>query len=307
MADGEMDKKLMKRLIVGCGYLGMRAASYWRASGDKVSILTRSLERASALRLQGFHTIFGDVMDSISLTELPDSDTIFYSVGFDRLGGYSKRAVYIDGLRNTLSCVVGRTDRLIYISSTSVYGQSSGELVDEASITEAAEESGRICNEAESVVWHFFDRTHNNRAIILRLAGIYGPGRLLARVEQLKSQAPLTGNPEAWLNLIHIDDATRTAIAASERGKPGQIYLVCDDRPIHRHQYYSALAERIGAPLPIFANIAADSPELSSINKRCTNRKIRQELGVDLQFPSIIEGLNSLPEVMQPQERLRRE
>ena len=297
----------MKRLIIGCGYLGMRVASHWRASGDRVSILTRSLERASALRIEGFHAIAGDVMDPNSLTELPDSDTIFYSVGFDRLGGYPKRAVYVDGLRNTLFCVEGRIGSLIYISSTSVYGQSSGELVDEASITEPAEENGRICIDAESVVWHFFDPTHNNRAIILRLAGIYGPGRLLARIEQLKSQTPLTGNPEAWLNLIHIDDATRTAIAASERGKPGQIYLVCDDRPIHRHQYYSALAERIGTPQPIFANIPADSPELGRINKRCTNRKIRQELRVDLQFPSITEGLNSLPEVMQSKGRLRRE
>ncbi len=287
---------MTKRLVIGCGYLGLRVASQWKSRGDHVAVLTRSEERAKFLLSNGFQPIVGDVMDSDSLTRLPSAETVLHSIGFDRSGTYSKRAVYVDGLRNVLTQIRDRCRRLIFISSTSVYGQSSGELVDEYSKTEPVEENGHICVDAESVVWQFFDRNQRNDAIILRLAGIYGPGRLLARIDQLKRHEPLTGNPAAWLNLIHVDDAAQAVLDVSERGQLGTTYMVSDDRPLRRTDYYSALAKKFGVPQPRFVELAADSLEQRRLNKRCVNHRMRHELGVVLRYPTIIEGLNALPE-----------
>ncbi len=281
----------MRKLLIGCGYLGERVAREWLRHGDEVSVLTRSTANAERFASWGLKPILGDVLDPASLRKLPNAETVLYAVGFDRTAQASKRAVYVDGLSNVLREVGPRCERFLYVSSTSVYGQDAGEQVDESSPTMPTEENGCICRDAEVVV-----RQLEPDAIILRLAGIYGPGRLLARVEQLRRGEPLTGNPESWLNLIHVDDAVRAVSAAESRGVLGATYLVCDDRPLHRREYYSALAEKVGAPSPQFQELATDAPERQRLNKRCVNRRLREELRVELQFPTVIAGLRSLPE-----------
>ncbi len=328
----------MRKLIIGCGYLGERVAREWKGLGDDVCVLTRSAEHARRFETLGLTPIVGDVLQANSLKQLPYVDTVLYAVGFDRNSGQSKRAVSVDGLRNVLSLIASRCRRLIHISSTSVYEQNDGSFVDEASPTEPIEESGRICLEAESVVWRFFERAliplprgeggrrpgegvgvvedcvenrhqpliesltlalsqgergpdKKSAAIVLRLAGLYGPGRFLTRIEQLQRGEPLSGNPAAWLNLIHVDDAVQAVLAAEQRGHCGETYLVCDDRPLPRIEYYSALAARVGAPPPRFAELAADAPERQQLNKRCVNRRLREELDMRLQYPTVSEGL----------------
>lgn len=284
----------MRKLVIGCGYLGERVALEWLRQGDEVWVLTRSSTNAERFAGMGMKPVIGDVLDPESLRTLPAVETVLYAVGFDRTGPASKRAVYVDGLSNVLRQVGATCQRFVYVSSTSVYGQNAGELVDESSPTVPTEENGCICRDAEAVVWQAM-----SAANVLRLAGIYGPGRLLARVEQLRRRDRLTGNPESWLNLIHVDDAARTVLAAETRGVPGATYLVCDDRPLPRREYYTALAEKVGAPVPQFEELAADAPELRRLNKRCVNRRLRDELRVELQFPTVIEGLRSLPEAMR--------
>ena len=280
----------MSALVIGCGYLGERVAREWLRSHDEVWVLTRSIVNAERLASIGLRPVIGDVLDLDSLRKLPMAETVLYAVGFDRTGSASKRSVYVDGLSNVLQQVRASCQRFLYVSSTSVYGQNSGELVDESSPTTPTEENGRICCDAEAVV-----RQLKEDAIILRLAGIYGPGRLLARIEQLRRGERLTGNPEAWLNLIHVDDALRTVLAAETRGVLGATYLVCDDQPLHRREYYAALAEKVGALRPQFDELAADAPERQRLNKRCVNRRLREELRVELQFPTVIEGLWAIP------------
>lgn len=295
----------MRKLVIGCGYLGERVAQAWRRDGHEVWVLTRSAERGRLFAGCGFKSVIGDVLDPNSLHELPPSETVLYAVGFDRTSTASKREVYVAGLRNVLTALREKCRRLIYISSTSVYGQNAGELVDESSPIVPCEENGCITRDAEVVVWQHFERaspasmTSSRDAIILRLAGIYGPGRLLARIQQLQNGERFSGNAEAWLNLIHVEDAVKAVLAAEERGRSGETYLVCDDRPLQRREYYTALAERLGAPSPVFAELAPDSAERLRINKRCLNRRLRQELGVELEYPTIIDGLRTLPEARQ--------
>jgi nucleoside-diphosphate-sugar epimerase len=277
----------VKKLIIGCGYLGERVAAEWLRDGQTVAALTRSESRAVELRARGVEPVIGDVTDAASLEALPAAETVLYAVGFDRIAGHSRRAVSVDGLRNVLDALGTSAARWIHISSTSVYGQSAGELVDERSPTEPSQENGQVCLEAEQLV-----RSRVPGAIILRLAGIYGPGRLLRRVSELKAGAAIAGNPEAWLNLIHVDDAVAAVIAAEERGRDGATYLVCDECPIRRREYYELLARLAAAPAPAFAaEVDALNDAQPDLNKRCSSRRIREEFGLNLRYATIAAGL----------------
>ena len=286
------------KLIIGCGYLGERVAQDWLGDGCKAWALTRSEERAARLAESGLVPLIGDVLDVDSLQRLPQVETVLYAVGFDRTSKPSKRTVYVEGLRNVLQAVRGKCRRFVYVSSTSVYGQDNGELVDEFSAVSPSEENGCICRDAEAVLCEHFRQADRDAspsdAIILRLAGIYGPGRLLAREQQLRSGGLLSGNPDAWLNLIHVEDAVQAVLAAANRGQSGATYLVCDDRPIRRREYYTALSAQLGLPPPGFEELAAEAPERRRLNKRCVNRRMREELGVELRYPTIIAGLRQV-------------
>ena len=283
-----------RRLIIGCGYVGRRVAQKWIERGDTVSALTRSAEHARQLRELGVQPVLGDVTDTATLANLPDAETVLYAVGFDRASGHALRDVSVGGLRNVLESVVSSAPRFIYVSSTSVYAQQAGEWVVETSPCEPATDNGCICLEAEGLVRQFFpksDGPETSGGIILRLAGIYGPGRLIARLEALKRGEPLPGNPDAWLNLIHVDDAVAAILAATERGPTGETYLVCDDAPPTRRDYYARLAKLVGVPAPSMTMGSPNDASSAGLNKRCSNRRLRAELCVDLLFPTIATGL----------------
>ncbi|NQV25370.1 MAG: SDR family oxidoreductase [Rhodopirellula sp.] len=281
----------MRRLIVGCGYLGRRVAARWRTAGDDVFALTRSEQNAAELRALGISPIPGDVTDAASLQSLPECDTVLHAVGFDRSAAASKREVYVDGLSNVLNQMAARCDRFIHISSTSVYGQQDGEWVDEESAAESATESGEICIAAEQLVRdRYSSAAVKGQETVLRLSGIYGPDRLLSRIDALKNAQPLPGPEDGWLNLIHVDDAAETIVTCAESKSLAAVYLVSDDRPILRGEYYRLLAKLVNAPQPTFDSDAV-ARHSRGINKRCRNRRLREQLGVALRFPDIETGL----------------
>jgi nucleoside-diphosphate-sugar epimerase len=163
----------MRRLIIGCGYLGRRVAQRWLDAGDMVFALTRSIDNAQVLSKLGIEPLMGDVTRADSLNTLPESDTVLHAVGFDRSAVPSKREVYVDGLRNVLDQLTGRCGRFLHISSTSVYGQEDGEQVDEESPCQPQHESGQICLDAEQLVSEAATHGDLPTATILRLSGIY--------------------------------------------------------------------------------------------------------------------------------------
>lgn len=288
---GLSEQDNMRKLIIGCGYLGQRVAARWSSAGDEVVTLTRSPARAEEFQSRGWRAVVGDVMEPSSLQNLPEVETVLYAVGFDRSSGLSQREVYVTGLKNVLKALAHRVRHWIYVSSTSVYGQHSGEWIDETSPAEPLRENGQICLEAESLVERHFPGGENaRRANILRLAGIYGPGRLLRRLADLKAGLAIQGDPEGWLNLIHVDDAAEVVLACEQRGEPGAMYLVSDDEPVRRRDYYSLLCELAGVAMPAFDSGSAPRHG-EGLGKRCSNRKIRQDLGVELRYPSIRQGL----------------
>jgi len=277
-----------KTLIIGVGYLGERVARQLVARGDRVFGTTRSLGRAIELSRLGIESIVADVTVSDSLARLPEVDRVLYCVGFDRSQGLPIRAVYVDGLRHALGHLLDRAGKFVYAGSTGVYGQDDGGWVDEESPTEPRSESGRACLEAESVIQSY----ELLPSTILRYSGLYGPGRIMRREGLLKGE-PIVGDPEKFLNLIHIDDAAKVAIAALDADEPGLLYLASDDRPSPRREFYELAAQALGAPVPRFESPAPGSSKAGrdESNKRVSNARMKAELGVTLTYPDLTSGV----------------
>src|SRR4051794_14879290 len=136
---GGQENTMRHTLLVGCGYLGSRVADLLRHAGDAVLATTRKPERADELRRAGYQPVLLDVLRP---APLPRVDAVVYAVGMDRSAGASMRSVYVDGLANVLTALQG-TPRLVYVSSTSIYGPISGE-VDERAEPVPADEAGRV-------------------------------------------------------------------------------------------------------------------------------------------------------------------
>jgi nucleoside-diphosphate-sugar epimerase len=302
-------------LIIGCGYLGRRAAMLWQSQGRHVAALTRS--RSDELAALGIEPIVGDVLEPASL-KLPAAKTLLYAVGLDRTSGRTMEEVYIQGLSNVLADI-SNIERIIYISSTSVYGQTDGEWVNESSATEPIEASGKVVLAAEKLL-----RSKRSDAVILRFAGIYGPGRLLQKNAILIGE-PLGGDPEKWLNLIHVDDGAKAILLAEyassshsppwlcreglgeghnlahsepspgpslqsqggEENDHGDLFNVSDGSPVTRREFYSTLAKLLHALPPVFT----ETPSSRATHRRITNDLIKRRLGFAPAFPDCHSGL----------------
>jgi nucleoside-diphosphate-sugar epimerase len=278
----------MNTLIIGCGYLGRRVAARWLAQGHAVYATTRRPEGAEEWQRLGFRPVVCDILQPATLKTLPHVDALLFAVGFDRGAGVTMRDVYVGGLANVLAHL--RPPRkFIYISSTSVYGQTDGSLVDETAPTAPEEEAGQIVLAAEGVL-----RTRLPDAVILRFAGIYGPGRLLRR-QTIAAGEPIVGHADRWLNLIQVEDGATAVLAADEHGAAGQTYIVSDGLPVRRHDFYAELARVLGAPEPRFVAPPADAPlpPHERANRRLLNRKMLDQLRVVLRYPTYVDGLRA--------------
>lgn len=277
----------MSKLIVGCGYLGARVARLWLDAGERVCATTR--RRSEELQRLGIEPLVCDVLDrgalQGALTQVQPA-TVVYCVALDRTAGQSMRDVYVQGLRNFLE-VCPPTERFVYVSSTSVYGQVNGEEVDETSATEPIEESGKIVLEAETVLAQL-----RPAAVVLRFSGIYGPGRLLRR-QAIEAGTPIVADPDKWLNVIHVDDGARAVLAACARAQAGALYNVSDGLPVRRRDYYAKMAELLGAPPPRLEPVppGAPAPPHEAANRRIFARRLRQELMVTPVYGSFDVGL----------------
>ena len=276
-------------LIIGCGYLGTRVADLWLAQGRRVYALTRN--RADALRKRGIEPIIGDILDPHTLTNLPHAGTTLYAVGMDRSTGATMRQVYVEGLKHVLLALHGG-GKLIYVSSTGVYGQTDGSEVDEDSPTLPHDESGQTVLAAEEML-----RSHRADAVVLRFAGIYGPDRLLRKAALLAGQ-PLVGDADKFLNLIEVRDGARAVLATEAKATLGRTYIVSDGHPTRRRDFYTELAHLLNAPEAKFTPHPTDSPIPTHDrgNRRLLNRRIVEELGWQPEYATFHQGLRAAME-----------
>ena len=283
-------------LLVGCGYLGTRVAQLWRERGFQVFATTRSAARAEELKRAGFEPIVLDIAEPIRLGSLPSARFVLFAVGFDRTARHTQKQVYVEGLRNVLSALPDQPERFVYVSSTGVYGQSDNSWVDEQSLTEPKREGGRCCLEAERLL---MQHPLGKRSVILRLAGIYGPGRLPFLQKMLEGQ-PLPVATEGYLNLIHVDDAARivdacTADEMSAEMRDLKLLVVSDGRPVIRRHYYDQMARLIGVTAQYETPDAnAARTRRATGSKRVSNHLMREKLRISLRHPTYEHGLQAI-------------
>lgn len=285
----------MARLIVGCGYLGRRVGARWLAAGEVVYAVTRSAQRAAALEEHGYRPLIADVTRPETFAAWPsDVDTMLYAVGYDRSAGSPMREVYVDGLANVLEAVGGHVRRLLYVSSTGVYGEGEGDWVTEETPCRPTRPGGIVCREAEG---RLARHALAARAVVLRMAGLYGPGRV-PYVEALRAGRAIAAPAEGYLNLIHIDDAASVVLAADERAPLARTYLVSDGHPVIRSDYYGELARllRTGPPQFTEPDPASPAAERAAGSKRIRNTRMLEELSIVLRYPSYREGLRAVVE-----------
>lgn len=250
-------------LLAGCGDLGLRVAQRLHARGDEVWALRRHPPAGG----QHVRWLRGDLTDADSLSSLPPGLTqLVYLPAPDHRDAAVYKALFVDGLRHVLARVDGPSlQRVLLVSSSAVYGEHGGDWVDEDTPAQPPGFNGALLRDAEQ--WLLAQPV---RSIVLRLAGLYGPGRmqLVERLRQGRVVVPRT-TPH-WANRIHIDDAAAAVAHLLALPAPQQIYLGVDDTPLPLDVLYDHLAQLIGAALP-----AAGPPPGGIGSKRLSNARLR--------------------------------
>ncbi len=279
-------------LIVGCGYVGLPLGAELVRHGHTVFGLRRTTDGAGELRAAGVAPVVGDVTLPESLRALPGPfDWVVNTVSSSKGGADVYRSVYVEGTRNLLSWLGGRTvSKFIHTSSTSVYGQTDGSEVTEESPAEPKAETGKLLVETENLLLGAA-RERNFPAVVLRVAGIYGPERGHLFQQYLRDEARISGDGSRLLNMVHRDDVIGAVVVALEHGGPGRIYNVADDEPVSQLEFFRWLSERLRKPLPPFAGAEENANRKRGVtNKRVSNRRLREELRCGLKYPTFREG-----------------
>lgn len=279
-------------LVVGCGYLGRRVARRFRDAGKTVYAMTRSTGHAAEFEAMGIQPVLADITAPETLSNLPEVDAVLIAVGYDRGSGKSITEIYVQGVENLLANLPDSVRRLVYVSSTGVYAQSDGSWVDESSPCEPVREGGRACLEAENRI---AASAFADRSIVLRLAGIYGPGRLPLR-GAIERGEPLDVSGDGYLNLIHVTDAATVVLAAIDFPYAPRTWLVADGQPVLRRDYYAEVARLLQAPPPTFCSDGSreHARARADADKRISSRRLREELGVAFAFPDYRHGLAAI-------------
>ena len=302
-------RKLPKSVIIfGCGYLGTALAKYLLNQRVKVAALTRNAEKAANLRKMAAEprTGFGKAAIEVIEADLDSNDwhqrvegrydavvNCVSSAG-GGLAGYQKS--YVNGQRSILKWAKSQSIRIyVYTSSTSVYSQDDGLLIDESADTSLAPASGQLLLESEVML---AKSDISPKWYVLRLAGIYGEGRhfLLNQIREAKGEIP--GSGDYAMNMIHLEDIISAICAALCGEAASDVYNITDDAPTIKADVLAYLAEAMELPKPVF-NPEKVSERLKRRGGRMphryiSNKKAREAFEWSPKFPSFREGYASL-------------
>ncbi|MFJ4228469.1 SDR family oxidoreductase [Paenarthrobacter nicotinovorans] len=274
----------MTVLIAGCGDLGTEVGLRFAAAGHHVVGLRRSPEKLPP----EIHGIRADLSGHVP--ELPGAvDIVVIAVAADASTEEAYRAAYLNGVKNVLDALERqsiRPRRILFVSSTAVYRDSGGAVVDESTPAEPTRFSGRILLEAEDLL---FARTAGTRAISVRLGGIYGPGRTRL-IDQVRSGKATIPAQSKHTNRIHRDDAAAMIVhLATMEQEPEAVYLGVDDDPAEYGDVLRFLAGELQLPAPPVGP-ASDG---GAGDKRCSNSRLRST-GFTFAYPSFREGYRAI-------------
>jgi len=295
---------MRRLLIIGCGDVAMRLVRLVRGR-YRIYALARSANRIVVLRARGITPILGDL-------DRPET--------LDAIAGIAHDVVHFappppHGIHDTRTAHLaaaltkGRSlpQRMVYISTSGVYGDCAGALVTETRPVRPATDRARRRADAESRLRLWGART-GVRVAVLRVPGIYAADRLpLAR---LRGGTPaLRAEEDAYINHVHADDLARMVVAALRHSQPNRSYNAVDDAPQRMGDYFDLVADRFGlARPPRISRQEADGRLPGNLlsfmgeSRRLLNRRIKSELRMQLLYPSVDDGLRAAVE----EERQRR-
>jgi nucleoside-diphosphate-sugar epimerase len=273
----------MRALIAGCGYVGTELGLRLARAGHEVWGLRRD---ASSLPAP-IRAISADLLEPGLSACLPRAGHVVYAAAPDTSSEDAYRRVYVEGLRNLIAALVearAPVGRFVFVSSTAVYGGRGGEWVDETTPPAPADFRGKVVLEGEGLV-----EAGPFPAVVLRLGGIYGPGRgrLIERVRSGEARcAP--GDP-VWSNRIHRDDAAGALAHLLALAPAESVYLGVDDEPSPVCDVYRYLASLLGAPPP------TEGPDARALrpSRRCSNARLKSA-GYQFEFPTYREGYRAV-------------
>lgn len=281
---------LMRILILGGGYVGRAVGARLAAAGHAVFGVRRGPDDGT-LAAAGLRPLAADVTRPETLAALPQGwDAVVNGVSSAGGDAAAYRALYLEGTRNVLAWLrAAPPRRYVHLGSTSVYGQTDGSWVDEDSPTQPAAETARVLVATEELLRGA--AAAGFPAVLLRVAGIYGPDRGRLFQQLLRGAARLDGDGSRWLNQVHRDDVAGAIEAALERGKAGRVYNVADGEPVTQRDFLFWLADALGRPRPGAAAPDEARPRRrGATNKRVSSRRLREELGWQPRYPTFREG-----------------
>lgn len=282
-------------LILGCGYLGERLARQYLDAGRTVTGLTRTEAGLARLARAGIpgrrFDLSGDWPPDLSFAGVE----LFHLVPPPDSGA-------ADPLTHRLVegfAQAGTPRRIVYVGTTGVYGDCQGAWIDENHPPNPTADRSRRRWDAEQTLRAWRDRG-GGELVILRVAGIYGPGRL--PLERLRAGTPMVRPEESpYTNRIHVDDLATVCRAAMARGGDGAVYNACDGHPGTMTEYFLQVAAAAGLPPPPLIPLAAAPGQVSAgmlsylaESRRLSNRRLLDDLGVTFRYPTLDDGLAAL-------------
>lgn len=281
-----------KILIAGCGYVGRLLAGGLAAA--QVSGLVRSGDSCRQLAELGILPLQCDLNNRLDITLPTSGADVYYLLPPPKAGVVDSFMMHF--LRSLESS--GQPRRVVYLGTTGVYGDCGGAWVDEQAPVRPRVDRALRRLDAERQLRRWAERT-GAELVLLRVAGIYGLGKL--PLQRLQGGKPMVAERFApWTNRIHVDDLVQVLLAGMERGGNGEIYNVSDGQPGNMADYFNKVADFAGLPRPPIIDLEAGEAQLSSgmrsylaESRRIDNRKMLQDLQVELQYPTLAQGLKA--------------
>lgn len=273
-------------LIAGCGDVGTTLGLNLTRAGHTVWGLRR---RASLIPVP-LQAVSADLADTESLRIVPSAlDYVVYAAAADGFSASQYRTAYVEGLRNLLHALregKQQPQRILAISSTSVYAQHQGEWVDEMSPAEPESFAGKILREGEDLLWN-----SGFPATVVRFAGIYGPGR--TRLLDSLRQGNARCVPGLYTNRVHREDGAAALQFLVTQRAVEPLYIAVDDSPSLQCEVLNWLAGHLGLPEPRSVSEVGEAEAALRANKRCSNARLRAA-GFRFRYPSYQEGYGDL-------------
>lgn len=284
---------MTKIVVAGCGYIGERIARRYVAAGAELQCLVRSPEHCRLLVESGFATSACSL--DVSPDHLPcslEASTLFYLVPPPGGGIKDSRARnFIEAMKRTPAPA-----KIIYMSATSVYSETEGGVVHELSPARPVSAMGKRRLDAEQAFLEYGAST-GTAVVILRISGIYGPGRL--PLMQISNRHPLLREDESGpSNRIHADDLVSVCCAAADKGEMGDIFNVSDGHPSSMTSYFNLCADALGYPRQPQVSLEEAQRVMSPLmlsyvteSKIVDSSRIFSKLGVQLRYPDMTTGI----------------